>query len=129
MKALFYFHFCRVEFLGEIACPFDCDTLKFCCLLLISYLLPILQLITVHDEAWLEKEEARVRQVFEEVAEDIKKEKAAKLAEAIKEEKAAKLAKAIKENALKEVNEATEVGTIGHGHGKSAKYVVPARRK
>ncbi|KAM3189028.1 hypothetical protein ACQJBY_067775 [Aegilops geniculata] len=87
------------------------------------------ELITVHDEAWLEKEEARVRQVFEEVAEDIKKEKAAKLTEAIKEEKAAKLAKAIKENALKEVNEATEVGTIGHSHGKSAKYVVPARRK
>ncbi|KAF7001687.1 hypothetical protein CFC21_017302 [Triticum aestivum] len=88
------------------------------------------ELITVHDEAWLEKEEARVRRVFEEVAEDIKKEKAAKLAEAIKEEKAAKLAKAIKgENALKEVNEATEVGTIGHGHAKSAKYVVPARRK
>lgn len=60
-----------------------------------SYLLPILQIVRVRDEAWLKEEEARVRRMFKESHEAIEADRAQK----------------------------------GYGHGKSAKYVIPAKRK
>lgn len=86
-------------------------------ILLSSYLLSILQLVTVRDEAWLKEEEARVRRMFKESDEAIK-------VDTIRGGHGKGVAM------LKKADEAIKMDIIGGGHGKrAAKYVVPARRR
>ncbi|KAM0904816.1 hypothetical protein ACQ4PT_017802 [Festuca glaucescens] len=74
------------------------------------------KLFSVHDEAWLNAEEARVRRM-------IKEGKEARSKLEVDNRRDEKIKK------IKESRRKLEVGNKGDDHGKRDKYVVPARRK